>query len=383
MERPLLSICVPTKDRYYYLKYLIDLIATFNSSEVELVIQDNTVDNSEILEFINSGDYSFVNYNHRIDQVSMSYNCDLSILNSHGEYVCVIGDDDGVTRLIVDCVKWMKKNDFKILKSSYAIYKWPSFKCPSYYPVKATAIANPPTFTYRIESCKKALKRLLISGIHTLQYMPKTYNGITRRDVLDRVYDKLGTFHPGPSPDIANAVSIALEEDSYVFLDAPIIIGGHSSNMGGGANKYKHQFGTLEDQAIIDKKDVEAWDNQIPKIWAAQAVWPESALTALKAYNAEEFLNIYDFENVYKVFMIEHPQIAKMAFDKSKNKPMLFVNAFFYYLYRRSLGAIHVLQYKLFGEYARMKVNRNVQTIVEAEEVFVKGRTFGEPEMKR
>ena len=46
----LLSIVVPTKNRYYYLKSLIKLVQSFNSNEIELVVQDNTENNSEILE---------------------------------------------------------------------------------------------------------------------------------------------------------------------------------------------------------------------------------------------------------------------------------------------------------------------------------------------
>ena len=46
----LLSVVVPTKDRYYYLKKLIDLVDSFGyGEELELVVQDNTAKYSEIL----------------------------------------------------------------------------------------------------------------------------------------------------------------------------------------------------------------------------------------------------------------------------------------------------------------------------------------------
>ena len=51
-EAPLLSIIIPTKDRYKYLKILISLIDSYNLSELELIIQDNTSDNTEILKFL-------------------------------------------------------------------------------------------------------------------------------------------------------------------------------------------------------------------------------------------------------------------------------------------------------------------------------------------
>ena len=52
MERKLLSIVVPTKNRYYYLKYLIRLVDNLHSEEVELVIQDNSDYNNEFVEYL-------------------------------------------------------------------------------------------------------------------------------------------------------------------------------------------------------------------------------------------------------------------------------------------------------------------------------------------
>lgn len=373
MDKPLLSIAVPTKNRYYYLKYLIKLVASFGSDEIELVVQDNSDDNTEIKEFLEKNPYDFVRYYHNYGIISMTGNCDLAIGNCHGKYICMIGDDDGVTRYILDCVKWMEENSFTILKSSYSIYKWPSFKSSRYFNVSATALCSNYTMKYELRNCKSALGKLLKSGISTLEYMPKLYNGIVRRDVLDRVYAKCGSYSPGPSPDMANAVSIALEEENYVFIDAPIIIGGQSAHLGGDANKYKNKICRLEDQKIIDPKDVEAWDARIPKIWAAMAVWPASALSALKKYNATDYINKTDFEKVYKVFIYEHPTVKNLAYELSSNKIRLKINGVFYKIYRFLKGFVSVLNYKLFNVMGGLKINYGVQDIIEAEAIFVKG----------
>ena len=50
MKSPLLSIVVPTKNRYYYLLKLIELVESIGSPELELVIQDNSDDNDEFLK---------------------------------------------------------------------------------------------------------------------------------------------------------------------------------------------------------------------------------------------------------------------------------------------------------------------------------------------
>ena len=200
----LLSIVVPTKDRYYYLKHLIELIKSFKSDEIELVIQDNTYDNTEILEYQKELDYPHLNYFYTKEQISVSENSTKAILNSTGEYVCFIGDDDGVTRHIVDCVKWMKGKGIEILKSEYALYKWPSFPNGRMKLSSSVSFHDYKGKVVEVNN-KKALKKLLKSGITGLRNMPKVYNGIVKRATLDRIYDRCGTFFPGSSPDMGNA----------------------------------------------------------------------------------------------------------------------------------------------------------------------------------
>ena len=58
----LLSIVVPTKDRYFYLKHLIELIKSFNSDDIELIIQDNTSNNTEIINYLDNLDFPHLKY---------------------------------------------------------------------------------------------------------------------------------------------------------------------------------------------------------------------------------------------------------------------------------------------------------------------------------
>lgn len=373
MNRPILSVVVPTKNRYQYLYHLIKLVASYNFVDFELVIQDNSDDNSEFLSNIKIEDYPFIKYFYQSEPVSQSRNSDLSILNSTGEYVCFIGDDDGVTRFAIDAARWMKENNVAILKSSPFNYKWPSFISTQYYNVSSSALFNKFTMTYRIVDNKVVLAKLLKTGIDTLNYMPKVYNGIAKRSTLDRIYEKCGSFFPGPSPDMANAVSLALEEANYAYVDAPIIIGGHSGHVGGNVNRYKKHYGPLEEQPFIDKKYIDEWSQEIPKIWCANTVWPESAITALKAYDAVSLLSQIDYIEVHKKFIVENPSISDMAYNISSNPSLLKKKVFYYKLIRKFKGLRNVLKYKLFGVYDGMKLYRNVEDIVTAEDLACKG----------
>ena len=50
---PLLSIVVPTKNRYIYLFELIKLLASFKRTDFEMVIQDNSTNNKQFIDNIN------------------------------------------------------------------------------------------------------------------------------------------------------------------------------------------------------------------------------------------------------------------------------------------------------------------------------------------
>ena len=124
-ENPLLSLVVPTKDRYYYLKFLIALVDSFRFNDFEMIIQDNTYDNTEILKYLEVCQYDFVKYYYTKEQISVKENSDLAILHSSGEYVCFIGDDDGVSRHILKVVKYMRKNGIESLTTINSKYVWP------------------------------------------------------------------------------------------------------------------------------------------------------------------------------------------------------------------------------------------------------------------
>lgn len=54
----LLSVIVPTKNRYEYLKQCITTLASIDNGSIELIIQDNSDDNLEILAFLDTIKYS-------------------------------------------------------------------------------------------------------------------------------------------------------------------------------------------------------------------------------------------------------------------------------------------------------------------------------------
>lgn len=371
MKQPLLSIVVPTKDRYNYLECLLELIYGFQSDQIEVVIQDNTSDNTEILQFMDKKKYPNLVYNHIANQIPISLNCDKAILNSKGEYVCFIGDDDGVTEYVIECAKWMKKNNVEVVMPSTISYSWPDRIVKSKTMTKTGAVVFKP-FTGKISkaSTKDVLQKSIDSGFINRGDMPLVYHGIVKRTTLDRIFDKCGTFFPGASPDIANAVALCLSVDEFYKIDMPLTISGASKTHGGGVNKMKNRAARIEDVSFLPKDITQTWDERVPRIWTGETIWCQSALMAIKAMGRNELLNQVAYEKMYARFAAFHLPLRHLAYSLTSNKLKLTVNIVRIVIYRYINAGLRYA-FGLFGSTNGQIVKIGNDTIKDAVKVLI------------
>lgn len=388
--KPLLSIAVPTKDRYEYLIPLISLIKGFNSDEIELVIQDNTVDNSKIINYINELNYSRLKYYHTKEQISVGYNADLAILNSTGKFVCLIGDDDGVSGHIISAVKWMEKMNIDVLKTAFGSYKWPSFNFSKISDFSSVLMLSFYDKKYKKINSIDQLKKSLRNGAnsrHGITVLPKVYHGIAKRSTLDKIYNIGGTFFPGPSPDMANSVALCFVTENFVFLDLPIVIPGNSSRTGGDSKKFKGQRAQISEVPFLPANTEKNWETFIPKVWSSQTIMPETACKSLKYMGKEEYIEKYlNKEKMLANFTIAHLALKKLAYEKSTNKAKLSIYVLFYMISKISIAIYNKVLYALFSVlYAGasntggifnsknyFKVMRNLGSIIDANAYILK-----------
>ena len=371
-KRPLLSIVVPTKDRYFYLKKLIKLIDSYHfGDEVEMVIQDNTEDNSEIVSFLKEGTYNFIVYDHHSDQLPISLNSDKAVLNSSGEYVCFIGDDDGVTKYIVEGVKWMKENQIDAVKSAEVYYIWPDA-------INATNVSRAAVVDYReftgsvrYVSAYKELLKVLTDGIPDRGNMPLVYHGVVSRRVLDEIYKKCGTYFPGNSPDIANAVAVSLTAKKFAIVNLPWAIYGSCVSKGGGERLPGRRFPPqIKDIKHWPVDAEEKWYEKIPKVAIWVTIWPESAISALRAYNRTDLIDKFNVYRHYARFIIAYPSLKNYVFEVCDKRTKIYLN-----LVGMHISRIHKAFWRRIGwslGYNRPLHVDSVNTIIEAAAVLEK-----------
>ncbi len=321
----LLSILVPTKNRYESLFPMVRCLSQMFCDEVEIIIQDNSENNEEYKERISS--LKAVKYFYTKEWLSVGDNFDKAILNSTGEYVISIGDDDAVVPEIVNVARLMKKYDIDSCRCRCTKYRWPT-----------ALIEGKPSFEYY--SCKKAfqmpnvekmLMKMLENGAHTLVENPCVYHGIIKRSLLDKVYEKTGSYFPGPSPDIANSAALQLVVKTHIITEMPFVVDGYSKASTGHMGEKKQHIGKLEEQSFLPKETVEKWSKELPRIWLPNTIWPESVIQSLKRCGREDLVKYMNFDAIYIKMLMIYPQSKKMCIEmiKANSHFFHFVLSFF------------------------------------------------------
>lgn len=315
---PLLSIIIPTKNRYKTLIPVIETILKIESKDFELVIQDNSDNTDQIEKFLDKNSDERIKYYYSAEKLSQTGNSDLAVKNSIGEYVCFIGDDDAVMPFIVEVAKWMKENKFSILRCVKPEYSWPGMPTTSTSDIKKGVLVNK-QYSYRVQKImmQNALNHTLFKGGASMKKIPCLYHGIVANKVLQKIYNTTGSYFPGPSPDMANAVALTQVENEYVLVNIPVVISGKSnSSIGGQGVKHNH-VNHIDNVPHLHSKTSKEWSSIVPKYWTGPTIWAESVLKSLKAFGSSKEINInYLLATIY-VFHYQHRKQIFEGYDWS------------------------------------------------------------------
>lgn len=361
MERKLLSIVVPTKNRYYYLKYLIRLVENLHSEEVELVIQDNSDDNSEFVEYLEKNSFPFMRYSYIQGQIPMSLNTDKAIMNSTGEYICFLGDDDGFTKYIINGVHWMKENGVEAVKPAEPLYSWPDAPQGR----SADILYYPFSGRVKFVSAYDELLKVLHSGILHRGRMPIAYHAVVSREVLDKVYKVAGTYFPGNSPDISNAVALSLVVKKFALVDIPWAYSGNSAYKGGGVFAQKNPAPKITEIGWFRPNPEKNWYYKVPKIASGSNIWADSAISSLIRMQREDLLNEVNFNELYANFIFDMPQHKSLVFDVCESRIRISIYSFYVKMRRFSLAVFRRLGW-ILHLLPKKKIVKKIENTIQA-----------------
>ncbi|MDQ6472050.1 glycosyltransferase family A protein [Flavobacterium sp. LHD-80] len=322
---PLLSIVIPTKNRYFYLENFVKSFVAFESSEIELVIQDNSdIQSVEFLDYLESVNDKRIKYNYSKDSLSMVENCDRSIELALGEYVCMLGDDDGVLfEISMDVVKFCINNKYEAAIVNKAEYYWPETSHAVWKDLLAGKVFYKDyKFHTKKISVNDELSNVLREGsAWSLGLLPRVYHGFVKKEKLDELRQISGSYFPGPSPDMANAIGLAKVVKHLIEIDVPAVISGHSKKSGGGMGGEKKHHGKIEDQPFLPKDTIRQWSSNIPRFWSGATIYATSAREALnRTDNSKDYKLNYTY--LWAFCLVFEPSYMKEVFSVISKNPL-------------------------------------------------------------
>jgi glycosyltransferase involved in cell wall biosynthesis len=365
---PLLSIIIPTKNRYKTLIPVIkSILKNINTEQIELVIQDNSDDNKDVLNYFNSNIDSRLKYFYISKNMSIAENTIAATENAKGKYLIFIGDDDIVAPDIIDFVYQLDEIDGDCLIYSSAFYWWDSveFKRKTHYHRNNTLwLPQNISKDFKKLSSKIELESMLKLGAVGYFSLPRYYHGIVKKTVLDSIKIATGSILPGSCPDISFATSISLVIDEYYFINYPLSVFGASKNSGGGFTASKKHFGKIEDQPFLRDNILQEWDPMIPKIWSERTIYPQTVFEVLKEFDSKLKINYTSFYSsmfVYETYLFKY--LLPVLFNYLKKKPFKFI-PFVYLVLKNKLSKWYNM-YKASNK----KMNFDVYEVSEIDKV--------------
>ena len=300
IKQPLLSIIIATKNREFYCIEAIKSILATESDELQLAIADNS-DSEKVKDFVATLSDHRIVYKYDNSPTSSIENFNRCMSLANGEYICMIGDDDSVLPVILQIAKWAKSNDVDSISSNSLIqYYWPKA-----YKGFDNGLLIFPVIESKIKSIdsKIIINKLVKHGIvnHYSYSIPRTYHGLVKRDLMNIIKAKTGSFYGGLSPDIYSSFALSSLVKNHYEFSLPFTIAGVCAKSSTAENLVGKHSGELKDMPHLKNKPDYLWDKNIPKYYGVYTTWCESALKALSDMDEKE---LYSKFNVYPLLAI-------------------------------------------------------------------------------
>ncbi len=301
------SLLVPTRNRAAPAECLIRHALSFFPDDFEIVVQDCGVPGplSDALKDVLSDPR--LRYEHTGRLVSMTDNWNRGFERCRGEYMSILGDDDGVTRELPSIVKWMSGRDMDVLIGhinlgavNRAWYYWPDFPDP----VKAGSYTM---YEHTGELVEYASSALLDRAVRSLGYsevraLPSVYYGIVRRTYLCRMAERTGRCFHGYTPDAYASFFLAATVPLTHWVDFPIFVPGTC----GASNSAAHASGKTVIAHTHEFTNV-SWPDIVPEGSITPLLVAEGVVRALRDAGRADLIERVNWPDFYLLCMLHDP----------------------------------------------------------------------------
>jgi hypothetical protein len=308
MTRPELSVVIPTKNRAEYCRSAVKGVLAFPGN-IEVIVQDSSTDDTTQDSLRKISDERLL-YFRVSSTLSMTENFETSLQRATGEYVVMIGDDDGLSPWIWECIALARQNgaDSLVTRTMSLQYYWPDFR--SKY--RGTALASRLViagFPYSGNTAEIDLERerqlfLRCAGQGPLN-LPRVYHGLVHRDLLAAMRQRFGRLFFGVSPDVSFAYAAACVSRKHICVDYPVSVSGSAGGSNAGRGARREHTGDLEADPLLQNYKPLLWQDEIPRFVSVETVWGQATVTVLEVAGRTNNVR-YSFGRLYALCLLRH-----------------------------------------------------------------------------
>lgn len=304
---PLLSLIIPTHERFRYARDTVETVLSIDD-DIEIIVSDTSEKDhwqgttcaiSSKIKIVRPG-----------TGISVVDNFNSALCHATGKYICFIGDDDFVSPVIFDLVRWADECGIDAIRLSFPLlYYWPDYRHrtnPEAY--AGTIWASSYTATTRPLDSRASLARAAKRLGRGVFDMPRAYCGIVSRELVGSVIDQHGALFGGVSPDIYSAALLAVHASKPFEVDFPAIIPGASGASTAGQSAAGKHVGKLRDNAHLRPFRDLLWHPLVPEFYSVPTVWSYSLVRALEQMTMSQAAPKPNWGRLYAQCILYHPR---------------------------------------------------------------------------
>ncbi len=234
MGEPRFSVVIPTRDRAATLRYALRTCLEQDFDDYEVVVSDNQ-GGPDTRAVVDEAGSPKVRYVRSPELLSMSSNWELAVSRARGEYVLVIGDDDGLMpNALAEIDRLLGQHPTRALRWTAAFYSWPNIALEG----QGDYLRVPLGREVRTVEGRDAIAAAV--GFRACySTLPMMYNTAVRRDLLSEPRARAGRVFANHYPDVFTGFALAYLAGTYVSTDAPMTVAGTSGASFGVATLFR------------------------------------------------------------------------------------------------------------------------------------------------
>jgi glycosyltransferase involved in cell wall biosynthesis len=229
MAHPLFSIVIPTRERPDTLEKCLASCLDQDFDDYEIIVCDNagTPATRQVVDAANS---ARIVYLRAPEPLAMSANWELAVSAAKGEYVTVIGDDDGLMPYALrELARIIRDNEpLDAVQWRCAHYHWPTIRIPE----EANYLLIPLSRDIAIRDGRTELRRASLGKIG-YDKLPMINTAIVRRNIIEEHRRRTGLIFGGLYPDVYSAYAFAYLCTRYASTTVPMHVAGLAGRSNG------------------------------------------------------------------------------------------------------------------------------------------------------